>query len=353
MPDKIEQLADLIYDIQTTGSGQKIKLVVGDGFYSQSGIKSRSIIIGDARSQGKEINSERDEDRYCWQTYETYRLNTLSNLPPKRFFYTHHLCKADIIRSIITTNYDLYFDSIFTKDPLPQNYILNPAIDDDEDSGESFYGKISDINEKLRLWKIHGSFSHISFMNSSHGHRHIFRLPNFSICYPTDNPIDDYGLPAHPFMGVDCDCDRKAHFIDMNFNNRIAFDKAITGAIQELNKDDTGLVICLGFTGRYNLADPNDTINEELVPHLVSLASRVPVYVILAPFQDPRISFLYNELNSSNRVFKGNIESILKGILQRYYDKLGMDGNKELRNLAKHYQYSWVTSNLFNIIPYE
>ena len=147
--------------------------------------------------------------------------------------------------------------------------------------------------------------------------------------------------------------DRKAHFIDMNFNNRISFDKAITGSIQELNKDDTGLIICLGFTGRYNPADTTDEMNEELVPHLVSLANRVPVYVILASFQDTRESFLFNEFFSSNKSFHGDIEIILREILQRYYGKLGMDGKKELRNLDKQFFSSWSTSNLFDNIPYE
>lgn len=356
MTSKIEQLVDLIYDIQTGGSKRTIKLVIGDGFYSQKGIKSRSIIIEDIKSQGKEIINERDEDRYCWQTYEKYRWDTLNNLPVKRYFYTHHFCREGLISSIITTNYDLYFDSIFTKYPLPQGYILNPAIDDNEDSGEGFYGKISASNDKLRLWKIHGSFSHISFINSSYGHGHIFKLPNFAICYPADNPIDNYGLPSHAFMGassLQCDCDRIAHFIDMNFINRIPFEQAINGSIQELDKDDTGLVICLGFTGRYNPSDINDPLNEELTPYLVSLSSRVPVYVILARFQDPRESFLYNELHSSSRTFKGDIENILRELIQRYYDKFGMDGNTELRKIDKQYVSTWVNDNLFNIIPYE
>lgn len=355
MPDKIEEIATIISEIKKDTRHGKVKFVVGDGFYSQRGIRSRKIIIEDAKSQDKIISNPKEEDRICWQAYESYRWNTANVLPPLRYFYMHHLCTTGNVSAIVTTNYDLYFDSIFTKVPLPHGFSLNPLINDEEYSWEGFYSKTSEASKALKLWKIHGSFSHISFIESRQKQNHIFKLPRFSIGYPADNPIDNYGLPSHDFLDSNtssCDCDRIAHFIDMNFP-RSCFCKVIEGATIDLLSDDTALVIAVGFTGKYEPSNPSDDKNEEIVPTLIKLSKSIPVYTILAPFQNPDDSFLYNELNPGRTSMKGDIENIFRNILIHYYDQTTSEGYKKLRSLDTDYQLEWVSSNLFKIKAYE
>ncbi len=350
MPNKLDKIASLISEIHKGQIQGKIKFVIGDGFYSQRGTITRQEIIDNARTQGKEIKNISDEDITCWNAYDYYRVYSANHMSPKRYFYMRYLLSTGIVSSIITTNYDLRFDSIFERDPLPQGMILNPIINSGEDNGNDFYGEILSVQNKLRFRKIHGSFSHISFIQPEFSHNHIFKLPNIRV----DRIYEDHIIHHDDFcqsLNLNCSCNRMAHYIDYNFLDRNRyFNRVINGAIQDLNADDTGSVITMGFTGRFNPSNPSDPMNEELVPHLLTLSRNVPVYTILAPFQNIKESFLYTSLASKETALRGNIGDIFRDILIKYFDKISIDGNKKLEEIDKSYLL-W--NNLFNPIPDE
>ncbi len=350
MPNKLDKIASLISEIHKGQRQGKIKFVIGDGFYSQRGIITRQEIIDNAISQGKAIRNTKDEDITCWNAYDYYRVYSANHLSPKRYYYIRHLCSTMHVGSLITTNYDLRFDSIFDRDPLTQGIILNPVINSGENNGDNFYSEILLAQNKLRFWKIHGSFSHVSFIQSEYGHNHIFKLPNIRV----DRIYEDYIIHHDDFcqsLNLNCSCNRMAHFIDYNFLDRNRyFNRVIDGAIQDLNANDTGMVITMGFTGRFNPSIPSDPRNEELVPHLLTVSESKPVYTILAPFQNINESFLYKALDIKETALQGDIGEILRHIVINYFDKISIDGKQKLKEIDKMYLL-W--NNLFNPIPYE
>ena len=350
MPDKLEEIASIMSEIHKGTRPGSIKFIFGDGFYPHTAIRSRDKIIEQRLSQGKNISNVTEEDKLCWKLYDTYRIFSANHLPPLVYYYIHYLCRNTNVSSLISTNYDLRFDSIFAQDPLPQAIVLNPIINDGDDSGDDFYGKISDATTKLRYWKIHGSFSHISFIDSVCGFNHIYKLP-----HPRVNLIyADKAIQYDNFfqsLNLRCSCNRMAHLIDMNFH-RTAFSRVIDGAISDLNSSDTGIVIIIGFTGRYDTLNPTHPWNEELVPHLINLSDNLPVYTILAPFQKRKDSDLYRELDSNKTALQGDMQDILSEILINYFNSLSIDGTTQLEEIDKQYIISWKDNSLFNPIPY-
>jgi hypothetical protein len=362
---KIESLAKLLADISQGRINGKIKIVVGDGFYSQLGIKSRQIIISDAQSQGKIVDTDIEKDSTCWRVYEVYRWRSGNVLPPRRYFFLHHLVTLGLVNAIITTNYDLFLDSIFIKDKILQGHTLNPLINDVDCNWDEFYNKITDIATKLRLWKIHGSFSHSSFMKYSSSSCHIFKLPRFLVGYPMIDPSIEHGLPSHDHLGPvnhpcveiasnsldNCQCSRLAHFIDMNFA-RDRFNRVIDAAIVDLKASDTAAVVAIGFTGYFDSSSPGDTKNEEIVPHLIEISRRVPVYAILAPHQNPNDSHLYKMLDPYGNSMKGDLDSILRELLTSYYDLISRNGISKIQDLIRQFNINWKHGELFVTEPY-
>lgn len=345
MSEITEQVANIIAEIYTGSRSGKLKFIIGDGIYPQEGIKSRADIVEHALSSGKKRSSDIDEDRWCWQIYERYRWRSANVLPSKNYFYLYHLCRDNTVNAIITTNYDLYIDSIFTKYPLPQGYVLNPLIKHDGDyDGDDFYGKVSG-GEKLHLWKIHGSFSHISFITSNlkGNNSHIFKLPRILMGYPENYPTVEYGLPSHNFLNnteANCNCNRMAHFTDMSFKRELFLKPIISGATLDLQDDNTAGIIIVGLTGQHDPANPQDERNEELVPLLIELAKKIPVYLILSPRQK-NDSYLYRMLTNS---MQGEVIDIFRRIFMSYYKMTG----RLISPIDDEYQREWAYGDKFS-----
>ncbi len=361
MQDKIDRVVRILHEISANPQKGKLKLIVGDGIFPQNGIFSRMEIIKEAISQGKEIKNITDEDRVCWRYYEACRWTTGNLLPPQQYFYIWKLCSNNLVGSIITTNYDLYFDSIFYKDSIPQGHILNPINEDHEYCYEGFFGPISKIENRLRLWKIHGSLSYASFMKSNTSDSHIFKLPRFLVGFPKENPVGEFALKSHDHLGLELSgsgidenslnydsCDRLAHFTDLNFNRSI-FSRIINAAISDLSAEDTAFILTLGFTGYYDEINKDDSKNEELVPIILDLAHKIPVCQILGSNQDPSRSFLYSKLQETSNgfVMKGLPKFMLRDILQQFLD-LSTGSEIPYRECEEYYVKRWVCGPLFS-----
>ncbi len=140
-----------------------------------------------------------------WKHLEYSRFWTLNNTPPLGYFLLHYLAKNNAIRTIITTNYDLFLNSIFSRFDCAQKTYFNPAINEHEFNWEEYYStkKITDKNT-LKIFKIHGSLTHVVFRKcyDNQNHSHIFKLPSFLIGFDTSQLRKMFNLKyLHNYLG--------------------------------------------------------------------------------------------------------------------------------------------------------
>jgi len=360
MPEKTEEIAEILKAVRDGAPTEKVVMVVGDGIAPRPAIKPRPTYLEYARSTGKLINGVLDEDRICWRYYETERWTSGNVYPERTHYYAWRLCYENLVHCVVTNNYDLQFESMFHKDPLPQGTILNPVASDSEYRYEGFYGQKSQINDKVQLFKIHGSLGFASFMQSNHPEPLIFKLPHFLVGFPKKNPTDDFALSAHDYLGHEMAvagvvhpslksdrCERLGHFIDFNFP-RSVFSRLINGAYETLNSPDVKLVLVVGFTGYYDPANAADPFNEELVPVLLNIADRVPVFYLLNSSQNPARSYLYAQLpnKAKGHVFQDSVRPALVDIVRNLSQLI--TGNETLsKEWGYYYQDNWVSGYLF------
>lgn len=360
MPEACIEIAEILKDVRDRALPGKVALVVGDGIDPQLAIKPRPRYIEYARSQGITINTIFDEDRQCWRYYETERWSSWNIKPALAYYYAWRLCFEELIHCIITTNYDLWFESMLHKDPLRQGFTLNPVASDTEYLYEGFYEQQSQILNKMQLFKAHGSLNFASFIDSAHPEPLIFKLPQFLVGFPRSKPRDEFALPAHNYLGCELAtsgivhpsfiidrCDRLAHFIDFNFP-RSVYSRVINSSFDVLDSADVNLVLVIGFSGFYDTSDSTNPFNEELVPVLLDIANSVPVYQLLNTNQNPTQSYLYNELQSKRncRAFQETARNFLVDLM-RHLSQLIAGDETLSREWLEYYEENWVSGNLF------
>lgn len=260
---------------------QRIVFIVGNGVLQVSNILNDA----DLRRTAKPKHTKTAEawEAYKWRHFELARYFTATALPTFAHCCIHKLVEDGLCRDVITTNYDLYFDTIWERAPQ-LGVMRNPVCTSDDYLWDDYYSHRSAGNGP-RYWKIHGSLSHICFRpNGSHGQAHIYSLPRFAISINDGKLAANYGIPTQaPFMGFESAMhpntsftpqtdleSRFSPFIDWTYNNdRSNFQKEILGAKAVLRGcRSIAAVFMLGFSGYYNDADPNDPWNEELIPEL-------------------------------------------------------------------------------------
>jgi hypothetical protein len=186
-----------------------------------------------------------------------------------------------VCSNLITTNYDLFFDTIWKK--YPDFIGTNPILDNHEYDWEGYY---SSRKNKRCYWKIHGSLSHVVFKSEKGSKNpYIFSLPRFAVssnkpgiatAYRLKHTIPYLGYEAHVYTKTDfCQIrhlsPRFIPYIDWSFgNNRSLFNKEILGAKTVLSKPDSiAAIVLIGFRGFY---DPKGhPWNEELYEDLIQL----------------------------------------------------------------------------------
>ena len=319
--------------------------------------------------------SKKRIDLERWKYLEFARFTTNNVIPSFAYFLLHHLINSGSIKSIITTNYDLFLNSIFERTNKSHgSFCFNPVINNDDFDWEGYYS-IKPRNPKVvKIFKIHGSLSHVVFRNCRHHNNqlHIFKLPSFVVGFDTQPLRREFGINyLHNYLGhvglrhnqptlindekrtgyyvhyidwaVKCLCNKRIHYRDF-------FTKEIQYATRELKKSpDIGAIIIIGFTGYHNQVNRKDENNEELSPAIVSLLNKVPVFYFLHQHQYNVATTDPNRLYLWNAVVKVNYKQAVK-----YIDTgdLMLDlacGQKHLlrKRLMAIYKSDWVNGNLF------
>jgi hypothetical protein len=320
--------------------------------------------------------SKEQYDFERWKYLEFARFFTNNTIPSLGYFLLNHLISRKKIRSIITTNYDLYLNSVFERTSnSTRSHCFNPVKNNNDFDWENYYTSRKSLNfDTVKIFKIHGSLTHVVFKNCSpqNNQLHIFKLPSFLVGFDTRQIRRKFRLKyLHNYLGhigvkhnqptLINDSSRTGyyvHYIDWavkplcnsRTNYRDFFKKEIEYAIKELKKiKNIGAIIIIGFTGYHNEANLRDDRNEELTPIIVSLLGKVPVFHFLEEEQYRKASGNINKLHLWNAVKNVNVSHV------NTYTNTGdflmsliCGKNKLLRNRLKaEHDADWVNGNLF------
>ncbi|MCF8083471.1 MAG: SIR2 family protein [Deltaproteobacteria bacterium] len=246
-----------------------------------------------------------------------------------------------ICRDVITTNYDLFFDSVWAKYP-DLNIVQNPVAHRDEFLWDGYYSYRQKARGKPRYWKIHGSLSHVVFRAQTNLHNwQILRLPRFPISTNQPDLPKAFGAKClAPFLGYESGIypnTRFTHpytldpqfdpFIDWSYGSkRDLFRREIEGAKKVLKqRAQIAAVVIIGFRGYYNHKDPNDTWNEELVPILDGIlnAGAPPVFMAIhekqyAKIDEPTSQFMKRLENIDRCRSYKKVRHFLEALLYKY-----------------------------------
>lgn len=258
---------------------KKLVFIIGNGIHQVDNLLNDDEINKRAAKRHIKYGTPR-YTRYKWQLFEYARYYTANYLPSYGHCCIWKLVNDGLCRDIITTNYDLFFDSIWKKYSRLR-IKTNPVLTDGEYDWDCYYSH-SVKNCFTRYWKIHGSLSHVVF-NSKVGSRtpYIFALPRFTVSSNEPGITTAYQLKhSLPFLGYESEIYYRTNFkrgrldstfipyIDWSFgNNRSLFQREISGARAALfNPRSLAAVVMVGFRGFYD-----STIhpwNEELVENI-------------------------------------------------------------------------------------
>lgn len=262
---------------------RRIVFVVGNGVHPVSNI------LNDAQLRAKAgAAMPADEfEAFKWRHFEFARYWTSNALPSLAHCCIHKLVEDGLCTDVITTNYDLYFDTIWQRSSF--SIQQNPVLDSDEWPWEDYYTRKKPSGSR-RYWKVHGSLSHVAFASAATRPTvHLHRLPRFAISINTTELATAYRIESQaPFMGYEREhyvgtafsslADLRGPFlpfIDWTYaNERSRFAREIAGAQAVLsNQRAIAAVVLVGFSGYYDDANAGDPWNEELVPALHALAA--------------------------------------------------------------------------------
>jgi hypothetical protein len=266
---------------------KRLLIIVGNGIRDVANILNDDKVKIEARKRGYVPGSRRFLE-FKWRLFEYARYYTANSLPTYAHCCIYRMVADKACLHLITTNYDLYFDSIWTKHRGLQ-IDTNPVAARGEYLWDNYYSRKSRSGRRC-YWKIHGSLTHGVFRTRSSGSPATFvlaRLPRMAV--PTNRPTiaRAYGLSTTcPFLGYEAteyplsvfprhsDVDATFEpFIDWTYSNdRSLFSKEIS-AVEVLLKRTAEIdsILLIGFRGYYNRSKPNDPWNEELIPVLESL----------------------------------------------------------------------------------
>jgi hypothetical protein len=359
---------------------KKLIFVIGNGFYPVSDIQNEEAFFKTVRAHYGASRvarwSEERRDRERWKYLEYARFYTYNITPSFGYFLLSYLIDQQHVKAVLTTNYDLFLNSVLDRTSKPRDsYCFNPTIGDADFDWQGYYsqGKPT-IPSAVRIFKIHGSLSHVVFRNCrrQNNQPHIFRLPSFMVGFDTRQMRQDFGIKyLHDYLGHTGLKYRDAtlvedeeytgyyvHYIDWAVKGlctggvgyRDFFSKEIEFAKRELEATaDIGAVIIIGLTGYYNSTDLTDEYNEELSPVIRSLLSKVPVFHFLHQRQHANAA-----LNPNGLYLWKVVESFDHRHVVQYTDAdelmLNLICNRQtrLRNrLRATYDSDWINGKLF------
>jgi hypothetical protein len=284
--ERLGSIIDRLFARKRAG-GQLTRRLV---FIVGNGIDRVNNILNDRdlrRKVGSRYRTPRAFEAYKWRHFEYARYYTTTSLPSFTHCCIFKFVEAGLCRDVITTNYDMFFDTIW--ESLPKVRVCrNPIAGPGEYLWEGYFSPRKRSAARARYWKIHRSLSHVCFRNRQPaGTPHLHRLPKFAISANDALLARKYRIPTQaPFLGFErANFTRTAfaNYADLNGgfsphidwtwgNDRDKFRREIEGARAVLRDPaKIAAVIILGFSGCYNDRNPTDPKNEELVPEIRNL----------------------------------------------------------------------------------
>lgn len=287
MLDELGKIIDGIYGpFGPRRPKKKVVFLIGNGIRQVSNVLNDDQVKREASKRGYSVGTAAYRD-FKWRLFEYARYHTANGLPSFAHCCIHRMVLDGVCDHVITTNYDLYFDSIWKKSPNLK-VALNP-IATKQDYRFGGYYSLRKRSAKARCyWKIHGSLSHGVFRSKKAPQNGILvSLPRCAIATNRPKIASAYGLKTTcPFLGYEATTHSGTHFpdhddlddtfepfIDWTYHNRRDLFAREIGAVKKIlaNSRNVEAIILVGFRGYYNPSDPNDPWNEELVPPLERL----------------------------------------------------------------------------------
>lgn len=241
----------------------------------------------------------RARDQSSWSRIEHVRLMTQNVEPFRSYQFIFHLVRLQLVQAIITTNYDLTLDSLFSRLAPHMNVKINPILNPREYNHQG-YCSPQDPGA-LPIWKIHGSLSHVLFRKC----KTLFPCPDFVIPFDPMDILDEFDhlishvyLPRHAsccsarrsLSRRESRCEYYVHVMDWkipNFSRHPIFQRIIRGSMAEFHKDPYAILI-LGFKG--NKTSPGDPRHEEINDEAENVSGRgIQWAMFVSPRQYDRI----------------------------------------------------------------
>jgi hypothetical protein len=316
---------DQVYDAKKrTGRSAKKKIVflVGSGILHISNILNDDQIISEVakRSRISKNPTSRSFQEFRWRLFEYARYYTANTLPTLAHACIYQMITDGVCRDVITTNYDLFFDSIWEKYPK-LNIKKNPVCTTGEHNWDNYYSCRRTLRGNARYWKIHGSLSHVVFRGKSlTAPYQIHQLPRFAISTNQPDLANKFGGETlAPFMGYEERQYPKTQFalpsslnpqyepfIDWTYGSkRACFEREIRAASHVLkDKQSVAAIVIIGFRGYFDEKNPRNPWNEELVPVINKLIDdgNIPIFMALHRQQ-------YNEINEPTSKLPKRLDS--------------------------------------------
>lgn len=287
--------------------------------------------------RGKPLNPF-ELDKKWFSHIELQRLISANFLPEnENFVCILRLVRRNIVRAIITTNYDGYLEAAFLRYGDTYKCIRNPCMSalisqGIEWNSDGYYSKLSGSESDIPLWKIHGDFGFVRIDRCNH----ICRLPAFRIekirapkasepflCHFTELKEDGSQYGGDSFLGRNHPGPCYQHNIDFGVS-RLLFHPEASEAKKQLIDHCAagGVILILGLTF-------NPKFPEDLTDVLARTSQDVPlIYAVASETKiKTRQSELLFKLENSNRDFvllnECNEDKLLNNVLLEILFRLG------------------------------
>lgn len=227
---------------------------------------------------------EYEQQRSAWSEFEYCRMYSRNVLPEFAYYVIAKFCSWGLVRSILTTNYDSFLLSSFSKDSRFPKPLFNPVLN--RNMNDPFGYLAHKDYKRLRIFYLHGTFDWAKFKDCGC----LVKLPPWAVGTNLWRVEEDWGgVFLHDFhSGHSTNPTGPAqHHIDWKVDrvDRASFSEEIAAAKREiaLAIRNNGLLLLLGFTGTHSHRLPN--WHEEISEDIAAAAQRIPTFMVITTRQ--------------------------------------------------------------------
>ncbi len=283
-----------------------------------------------------------------WDDYEFARFVSTNLCPPITYYFLHLLCERNLVDSIVTTNYDMYWESVCTRIPTKKyQVVVYPRIQKNKIKSDT----VPKGEKTVRFWKIHGSFNILYHPECEDAIVHpptvIGAISPYFLHKLCKNRYPDT-FHDYPFSkGDSCGLCRligrtgpAIHFTDAFSPQRNPFRLLMKEALTDFLSPGRGMILSVGF---------RCGITEELRPIILRLATTtVPIVMFLHEEQQKLDRPLLEriERNPLSVVLHGVLEENLERFLRALFFRIFALGDTEWRKLVEGYR-NWQGQQYF------